>query len=115
MTTHTDLTALVANLPPIPADPLNGATQIHASASLVEDLNEIVSMLGRLRSGRRVAVIPKDNLPAGCALGMKGCEVVLLITPDSGGVRATPPSFIPTTISDSAVQHEPATPLANAA
>jgi hypothetical protein len=115
MTTRTELNALVANLPSIPADPLNGATQIHASASLVEELNEIVSMLGRLRSGQRVAVILRDNLPAGCALGMKGCEVVLLITPEPGEVRATPPSFIPTTISDSAVQHKPATPLANAA
>ena len=87
MTTHTDLAVLVANLPPIPPDPLNGATQIHASTSLVEELQEVVSVLGRLRFGRRVDVIPKDGVPAGCALGMKGCEVVLLITPEQREVR----------------------------
>ena len=44
----------------IPADPLpNGATEIYASGSLMEELNEVVSVLGRLRFGRRVAVIPK--------------------------------------------------------
>ena len=51
MTTHADLKALVANLPPVPPDPFNGATQIYASASLVEELIETVSVLGRLRFG----------------------------------------------------------------
>ena len=113
MTTHADLKALVASLPPVPPDPFNGATQIYASASLVEELEEVVSVLGRLRYGRRVAVFLKESLPAGCALGMKGCQVALLITPERSEVM-TPP-HIPTTISDSAVQHKPATLLANAA
>jgi hypothetical protein len=93
MTTRTDLTALVSNLPPILPDLLNGATQIYASGTLVEELNEVVSVLGRLRFGRRVAVLPTDSLPAGCALGMKGCEVVLLITPDQHKVAKSSPPF----------------------
>ena len=76
-----ELAALVASLPPISPDPLNGATKIQASPSLVEHLTEVASVLGRLRHGRRVEIVPKHDLPPGCALGTKGCEVVLLITP----------------------------------
>ena len=87
-----ELTALVANLPPVPPDLLNGATKIQSSPSLVEHLTEVASVLGRLRNGRRVEIVPKDDLPPGCALGTKGCEVVLLITPDPHEVaRSSPP------------------------
>ena len=88
-----ELMALVASLPPMSPDPLNGATKIQTSPSLVEELAEVASTLGRLRFGRSVEIVPKHDLPPGCALGTKGCEVVLLITPDPGEVAISSPPF----------------------